>query len=254
MPLPAVLAAQRSGALAGVKTVATTTLLLFSETARHTKPRHVTTLQTRPVGPGTARRLRLASTLWHTRMPPPFLPPSPHCCAVLMGPVRAVTYLLVHGLVSITLGTAWALHAPWWASVPAGAAARRARCVFRQPGCKPAGVAAGGYSTFPICGAPAQGSRLAVQSAQGQGPDSWRPFPPPPPPALPPSSPFNLSLQGGWVPGLHPAFLLGHSREPAGADGHVGPRPTGALHPCALSCAAPRCAALRCAVLCCDAT
>ncbi len=44
--------------------------------------------------------------------------------AVLMGPVRAATYLLVYGVLSLTLGLCWALRLPWLLSVPLGALAR----------------------------------------------------------------------------------------------------------------------------------
>ncbi|PRW59295.1 hypothetical protein C2E21_2172 [Chlorella sorokiniana] len=43
---------------------------------------------------------------------------------ILMGPVRAATYLLVYGVLSLTLGVSWALRLPWLLSVPLGALAR----------------------------------------------------------------------------------------------------------------------------------
>jgi uncharacterized protein YybS (DUF2232 family) len=43
---------------------------------------------------------------------------------MLMGPVRAVTYLLVYGLLSLTLGACWAARLPWVLSIPLGALAR----------------------------------------------------------------------------------------------------------------------------------
>ncbi|KAL4445767.1 hypothetical protein ABPG77_008966 [Micractinium sp. CCAP 211/92] len=43
---------------------------------------------------------------------------------ILMGPVRAVTYLLVYGVLSLALGIAWAWRLPWAVSVPLGALAR----------------------------------------------------------------------------------------------------------------------------------
>lgn len=46
----------------------------------------------------------------------------PH--AVLLGPVRAITYLLVYGVLSLSLGVAWAWRLPWAVSVPLGALAR----------------------------------------------------------------------------------------------------------------------------------
>ena len=44
--------------------------------------------------------------------------------AVLMGPVRAATYLLVYGVLSLALGLCWAWRLPWAVSVPLGALAR----------------------------------------------------------------------------------------------------------------------------------
>lgn len=41
-----------------------------------------------------------------------------------MGPVRAATYLLVYGVLSLALGLSWAARLPWGASVPLGALAR----------------------------------------------------------------------------------------------------------------------------------
>lgn len=43
---------------------------------------------------------------------------------VLMGPVRAVTYVLVYGLLSLSLGASFRLNLPWTVSVPLGACAR----------------------------------------------------------------------------------------------------------------------------------
>lgn len=52
-------------------------------------------------------------------------PPLPgHLPAVLQGPVRAATYLLVYGVLSLALGAAWAWRLPWAMSIPLGAAAR----------------------------------------------------------------------------------------------------------------------------------
>jgi uncharacterized protein YybS (DUF2232 family) len=41
-----------------------------------------------------------------------------------MGPVRATTFLLVYGLLSVTLGISWSLRLPWALSVPLGAVSR----------------------------------------------------------------------------------------------------------------------------------
>lgn len=46
------------------------------------------------------------------------------CAAVLMGPVRATTYLLVYGVLSLSLAVCWALRLPWVVSIPLGALAR----------------------------------------------------------------------------------------------------------------------------------
>lgn len=43
---------------------------------------------------------------------------------VLMGPVRAVTYVLVYGLLSLSLGASFRMNLPWTVSVPLGACAR----------------------------------------------------------------------------------------------------------------------------------
>ena len=43
---------------------------------------------------------------------------------VLLGPVRALSYLLAHGLYALTLGALWAIRAPWIVSVPLGMAVR----------------------------------------------------------------------------------------------------------------------------------
>lgn len=43
---------------------------------------------------------------------------------ILLGPVRAVTYVLVYGLMSIALGVSFKTGIPWAASVPLGACAR----------------------------------------------------------------------------------------------------------------------------------
>lgn len=43
---------------------------------------------------------------------------------VLMGPVRAVTYFLVYGLLSLSLGASFRANLPWTVSVPLGACAR----------------------------------------------------------------------------------------------------------------------------------
>jgi hypothetical protein len=51
--------------------------------------------------------------------------------SLLVGPLRAAAFALVHGLPALALGAAWARRAPWAVSVPAGAAARVAGCVLR---------------------------------------------------------------------------------------------------------------------------
>eukprot|EP00798_Chlamydomonas_sp_ICE-L_P005918 gene5918-33491_t len=43
---------------------------------------------------------------------------------VLLGPLRALSYVLIHGLLSATLGTCWKLKASWWLSVVVGALVR----------------------------------------------------------------------------------------------------------------------------------
>lgn len=39
---------------------------------------------------------------------------------VLLGPVRALSYLLAHGLYALSLGVMWSVRAPWVVSVPLG--------------------------------------------------------------------------------------------------------------------------------------
>lgn len=54
------------------------------------------------------------------------LPVSPLQHAVLLGPLRAATYVCIHGLLAATLGSLWAARVPFWGSVAAGAAVRMA--------------------------------------------------------------------------------------------------------------------------------
>lgn len=61
----------------------------------------------------------------HPRLPclPPFRNPLPHL-TVLLGPLRAVTYVLLHGSVAATLGTLWKSRFPWWPSILLSSAVR----------------------------------------------------------------------------------------------------------------------------------
>ena len=43
---------------------------------------------------------------------------------MLLGPLRAVTYVLMHGMTAAALGTMWVWRWPWAASVLAGSALR----------------------------------------------------------------------------------------------------------------------------------
>lgn len=43
---------------------------------------------------------------------------------VLLGPVRALNYVLNHGMLACVLGTLWAVKASWWLSIPLGALVR----------------------------------------------------------------------------------------------------------------------------------
>lgn len=129
LPLPVVLAALRSGPGAAVKTLATTCLLLLSERRRRgrvagwgagaTGSPALLLLPTRLAG---ARHARLGGR--HLAAPTSHRPRPPTAAAVLMGPVRAATYLLVYGVLSLALGLSWAARLPWAASVPLGALAR----------------------------------------------------------------------------------------------------------------------------------
>jgi hypothetical protein len=44
--------------------------------------------------------------------------------AVLLGPLRAINYCLMHGMLAAALGSCWKLALPWSVSVPLGAALR----------------------------------------------------------------------------------------------------------------------------------
>jgi hypothetical protein len=119
LPLPVVLAALRSGTVPALKTLATACLLLLSERRGRLWWEVCAATQRRGRGSdGPAPR--------QATQPPPSPPPPPRLRprAVLMGPVRAVTYLLVYGLLSLTLGACWAARLPWVLSIPLGALAR----------------------------------------------------------------------------------------------------------------------------------
>lgn len=45
---------------------------------------------------------------------------------MLLGPLRAVTYALMHGILAASLGTLWRWQAPWALSIPLGAVIRMA--------------------------------------------------------------------------------------------------------------------------------
>lgn len=147
LPLPIVLAALRSGPLAALKTLAVAVLLLMSEfwkgscNAAAAGPfRECSAVAACgafcastcllcglcPARPAVSGGEPDPSALAHSHsllisLPPP---PNPRVLAVLMGPVRAVTYLLVYGVLSVTLGLAWAWRLPWALSVPLGALSR----------------------------------------------------------------------------------------------------------------------------------
>lgn len=127
LPLPVVLAAMRSGPGGAFKALTTAVLLLLSEWSwRGCSWGHG--------GGGVCYggALRMSSRrllLWSPTPAPPcthrpftLLPTNP--TTVLMGPVRAATYLLVYGVLSLALGLSWAARLPWLLSVPLGAAAR----------------------------------------------------------------------------------------------------------------------------------
>jgi hypothetical protein len=42
-------------------------------------------------------------------------------CTVLLGPLRAITYVLMHGVLAASLGSMWVWKWPWAISIPAGA-------------------------------------------------------------------------------------------------------------------------------------
>lgn len=66
----------------------------------------------------------LVQPLSHSHPQPAWLPPCLAAPAVLMGPVKALTYLLVYGVLSITLGTCWAAQLPWAVCIPVASIAR----------------------------------------------------------------------------------------------------------------------------------
>ena len=41
-----------------------------------------------------------------------------------MGPVKALTYLLIYGVLSLVLGTCWSLKLPWALCIPLASGAR----------------------------------------------------------------------------------------------------------------------------------
>jgi hypothetical protein len=41
-----------------------------------------------------------------------------------MGPIKALTYLLIYGVLSLALGACWAVRLPWAVSIPLAACAR----------------------------------------------------------------------------------------------------------------------------------
>jgi hypothetical protein len=58
-------------------------------------------------------------------------PPKPHAAnqhppPVLLGPLRAITYVLMHGMTAAALGTMWVWRWPWAVSVLAGSVLRMA--------------------------------------------------------------------------------------------------------------------------------
>jgi hypothetical protein len=53
-------------------------------------------------------------------MPPPF------SAAVLLGPLRAITYVLMHGMLAAALGSMWVWQWPWGLSIISGAVLRMA--------------------------------------------------------------------------------------------------------------------------------
>lgn len=53
-----------------------------------------------------------------------YIPTCVPTLAVLLGPVRMITYLLMHGLYAVSLAALWSLRCPWWLSIPAAAAVR----------------------------------------------------------------------------------------------------------------------------------
>eukprot|EP00879_Flechtneria_rotunda_P012359 GHRR01012906.1.p1 GENE.GHRR01012906.1~~GHRR01012906.1.p1 ORF type:complete len:280 (+),score=115.70 GHRR01012906.1:215-1054(+) len=55
---------------------------------------------------------------WHTMMATAFL------LLVLLGPLRAITYVLMHGMLAAALGSMWVWQWPWLISIPAGAVLR----------------------------------------------------------------------------------------------------------------------------------
>ena len=46
------------------------------------------------------------------------------CCAVLLGPLRAITYFFMHGALALCLGTFWRWRVHWSLSVAAAALVR----------------------------------------------------------------------------------------------------------------------------------
>ncbi len=118
LPLPVVLAAMRGGPAAGAKTMMATGFLLVGETLAGrvlAERAHRCAAQT-----------RLAACPHHPRhaVDAGFRAPVCARCAVLLGPLRALSYVLIHGVLAAALGAMWRQRANFWLCVLGGACVR----------------------------------------------------------------------------------------------------------------------------------
>lgn len=134
LPLPIAIAACRSGPGAAWNTTMATAFLLLGGRAAGRAGRRGGAAARAPSGEGR-ERARRGRQMWpgalglaHRRLdathtPSPAVPPLP---AVLLGPLRAVTYVLMHGMTAAALGTMWVWRWPWAVSVLVGSVSRMA--------------------------------------------------------------------------------------------------------------------------------
>lgn len=70
-------------------------------------------------GPTACRRTLVSTFFLSLSNDIPNVVGQSNVCVVLLGPPRAVAYVLLYGLVGVTLGILWHLRSPWWVTWPA---------------------------------------------------------------------------------------------------------------------------------------